>query len=311
MIKLPTKGMKTHTFLQRQQWILIAIVAIFFSSVSLLTPVQAADTIQVTATVPAALPPGPAIITYPHDQDHFASPDVTVLGTCPDDTYVELDRNGIFSGVAFCISNSFTIPITLLPGANELKARVFNITNNEGPQSPPITVFYTPPQLPAASPSLPSPVLSPLPSFKNPSLGSPLPPYIGPLLATSHYAYFTRYTGQSWSWDISIMGGTTPYTMTISWDDLTTSTFPNLKMSPRIIHNYAKAGLYHPLITITDANGTVAVLQLLAIVKNPNDIVPFIQLDQWQQYSWLIVLVGATTFMLFLFEKHGHMRRDL
>jgi len=309
MIKLPTKGMKTHTFLQRQQWVLIAIVAIFFSSVSLIAPVQAADTIQVTATVPAALPSGPAIITYPHDQDHFTSPVVTVLGTCPDDTYVELDRNGIFSGVALCINNTFTIPITLLPGANQLEARVFNLTNNEGPQSPAITVYYDLPQPPVTPPTQPQPTISTPTILKTPTLGLPLSPYIEPLLVTSHYSYLTRFTGQSWSWNISIMGGISPYKMTINWDDQTTSTFPHLTTGPRITHTYAKAGLYHPLITITDTNGTVAVLQLLAVVKNPNDIMSFIQLTQWQQYAWLLVLVGTVTLTLFLLEKRGHIRR--
>lgn len=300
--------MRAHIFLQRYRWSLCIVLTVFLCNISVLSPVNA-DTLQVTATVSAPLPPGPAIITYPHDQDHFTSPNVTVLGTCPSDTYVELDRNGIFSGVAFCISNTFTIPITLLPGASQLKARVFNITNDEGPQSPAITVYYDLPQPPVTPPTQSQPTISTPPTLKTPSLGLPLSPYIEPLLATSHYSYFTRLTGQPWNWDISIMGGTSPYTMTINWDDQTTSTFPHLTASPRITHTYAKAGLYHPLITITDTNGTVAVLQLLAVVKNPNDIISFIQLTKWQQYAWLIVLVVTITLTLFLLEKRGRIRR--
>ena len=291
--------MKHIHFLRRYQWFLLATLAICFSVFSFFTPVKA-DDIQVTATVPAPLPSGPALITYPHDQNRFTSSAITVLGTCPNDTYVDLFRNDIFAGVAWCTSGTFTIPITLLPGANKLQARVFNITNNEGPASVPITVFYDLPPPTSVNPSV-QPLSSPPSSFQTPSLGFSAP-YMGPFLATSHYAYFTRYPGDNWKWDITIMGGSSPYNMTIDWDDSSTSTFQNLTKGPSISHTYTKAGLYHLLVTITDTAGSKVVLQLLAVVKAPNDLVSQLLPNRWQQYTWLIFLAGAITLTLFLSE---------
>ncbi len=307
MIRItPLSTRMKHAYsLRRYQWALLATLAICFSAFSFFTPVKA-DDIHVMATVPAPLPPGPAIITYPHDQDHFATPDITVLGTCPDATYVELYRNDIFAGVAWCTSGAFSIPITLLPNANKLQAKIFNITNNEGPTSPPITVYYTllsPPTLPPASTQS-----QPLPSsFQIPPLSLLPSPYIGPLLVTSHYSYFARYIDEVWKWDITIMGGSTPYIMTVDWNDGSTSTFQNLTKGPAIGHVYAKAGLYHLLITVTDKTGNKVILQLLAVVKSPNDLVSQLFPNQWQQYTWLIILTGVITLTLFLTEG-GSMR---
>lgn len=116
-----------------------------------------AATLDVTASVPAVPPSGPATIMQPFDQQHVSEIPVTVAGTCPDASYVKLYRNSNFSGVAQCDSGNFQIQTDLSEGENSLQARVYNVTNDEGPTSPSITVFYdvvtAEPEPPASPPT--------------------------------------------------------------------------------------------------------------------------------------------------------------
>lgn len=113
--------------------------------------------LTVSATVEAPAPSNPATITSPVDQTHFTATPVTVSGACASNSYVELYRNGNFSGVANCGAGVTTYQIStdLSLGANDLYARIFSVTGNEGPQSAHITVFY---DQPAPPPVIPSPV---------------------------------------------------------------------------------------------------------------------------------------------------------
>ena len=116
-----------------------------------------ADTIQVTATVHAQTPTSPAVITTLSDQQHTTEATVDVGGTCPAGTYVKVYRDDVFAGVSQCDSGAFHIQVSLSPGANKLQARDYNITDDEGPQSSAITVYYdnvtVTPQQPSQTPT--------------------------------------------------------------------------------------------------------------------------------------------------------------
>ncbi len=102
-----------------------------------------AEDLTVTAAVHAALPSSAAVITSLSDQQHTTDSEVTVSGTCPtDSSYVKLYRNDEFAGVSQCDAGTFSIPASLAPGENKLQARVYNVTDDEGPQSPMVTVYY-------------------------------------------------------------------------------------------------------------------------------------------------------------------------
>lgn len=108
-----------------------------------------AQNLTVTASILAPLPASAANITWPANQTHFTASTATITGTCPSNTYVELYRNGSFSGLANCgnLITSYQIYIDLSLGSNQLYTRVFNITDNEGPKSAQITVWRDQPQL--------------------------------------------------------------------------------------------------------------------------------------------------------------------
>lgn len=111
---------------------------------------------DVTATVPAPAVTEAAVIAEPSNGQHLADQEVTVKGGCPPQSYVKLYRDGLFAGTAVCSGSSFAILATLTAGANKLQARVFNLTDNEGPTSAIITVYYDLPVAISPLPSLPT-----------------------------------------------------------------------------------------------------------------------------------------------------------
>lgn len=107
---------------------------------------------DVTATVPAPPLTQPAVITSPTQGQELTEKSLNVSGDCPDESYVKLFVGDILRGVAPCEDGRFTIPVELSTGENQLKVRVFNQTDNEGPTSLPVSVFYNLPKPPASAP---------------------------------------------------------------------------------------------------------------------------------------------------------------
>lgn len=132
--------MRLH--LKHAAGLLALCILLGIASVPLLPKDTNADILNVTAKVNAPLPTSPAIITSPYDQQHFTTRHITVAGTCGDGAYVAIYRNSVSAGIGACSGGNFSIDIELTPGANILQAKVYNITDNEGPASPSITVYY-------------------------------------------------------------------------------------------------------------------------------------------------------------------------
>jgi hypothetical protein len=107
-----------------------------------------ADSFIVTATVEAPNLTQPAVITDPQDGDQVTAEALTVSGTCPAGSYVNLTDNSVFAGTDTCTANAFQISLDLSSGTNQLQAQDYNVTNVPGPSSSAITVTYTPPSPP-------------------------------------------------------------------------------------------------------------------------------------------------------------------
>lgn len=139
------QGPKLHHHLRHSLLVFIGcfvVAVIFILLANTPTKLLAQSTLQVTAKVNAPLPTSPATITFPSDQQHFNSPSITVEGTCGDGVYIALYRNNQPSGTAECASGVFNLQTSLFVGPNNLTAKVFNATDNEGPIGNTITVFY-------------------------------------------------------------------------------------------------------------------------------------------------------------------------
>ena len=212
--------------------------------------------------VPAPPLTEPGKATSVTNGQHFSVTPVEISGTCPDDSYVKVYRNDIFAGVAICINQTFDPMVDLVPGENDIQVHVFNITDDEGPLSDPVVVYYDPP----------------LPVTDNSSSGSsssssgqtPAQAAQNPFLITSDYSYRGYLPKQTIEWQINTAGGTPPYGFTIKWGDGRESTYVQKSAgSLDIKHAYSRSGNYVIGVSGTDSDGNSSYLQLMAIVSGP------------------------------------------
>lgn len=214
------------------------------------SPGPEAGSIGLSGTVPQPAPSVAAVITAPSNNQHFTTSPVTVSGTCPKDTLVEIFKNNIFAGSTPCNSDgTFTLPVDLLYGQNDLTAQVYDALNQAGPLSEIVTVYYDASQ----------PIAAPL-AFLN---------FIGSqILLSTDAVYRGVFPGQTLNVPITISGGTAPFAVNIDWGDGTNSVIPRSDNSVfNATHVYKKAGTYKIIIQVTDANQQVAFLTVAAIVN--------------------------------------------
>ncbi len=100
------------------------------------------ESYTVTAKVPADPLTSAAVIVTPLDGSHFSTQAQSITGSCPDNSYVKLYQNNVYVGVSWCSSNAFQISTLLAGGSNLLTVQDYNITDDAGPTSSGITVYY-------------------------------------------------------------------------------------------------------------------------------------------------------------------------
>lgn len=349
-----------------------------------------AATYDLTATVPAPIPDSPAIIQQPTTGTYFTTKPAVVTGTCTAQSYVKLYRNNALSGVAACgAALTFQIQTDLSVGPNEMKARIFNVTDQEGPNSLPVTVYYAlpePPLTPPASLKISglentdyrqgavqevsvSPTISGLapaysditvtfhsvvstcktkadargvwictlanelvlglhqvdvvavtpegqtlvfPSFKvlvkdgQPTLKQARPS----IVLKSEYQYQVKKAGELFEWQVGVSGGTPPYSISVDWGDDVVEQLGHPDQSLiTLSHAYSAPRDYPVLVTITDAAGTSATMQWVAIVKDSLAYAAFVSthkggvgavLDTARQWLWIVWPVYIAVVLMVL-----------
>jgi hypothetical protein len=249
----------------------------------------------VRAKVPAVPLTESAEITNPKTGNHFKTKPIGISGTCPYQSYVELFRNGAFSGVTICNQDStfFSLDTDLTAGINVLQAHVFNITDDEGPLGQPVTIYYDPPQPPQQI----------LPAQK---------PDNQPFRLSSDYKHRGFAVNEEISWQLVISGGSGPYAFNVKWGDGNESNYVQKDNSPlEINHNYNKAGIYDVKIQGVDVIGSQAFLQLSALVTQDRNALitgtssggPKLPLNLSQQSAlvWLWPSYAIVVAMVFSF----------
>jgi hypothetical protein len=205
--------------------------------------------------MPAAAPKVGATIKAPTNNQHFATSPIKVSGTCPSGTLVEIYKNNIFAGSVPCESNdTYSIDIDLLYGMNVLTAQVYDVLNQAGPVSSPVTVFYdaTAPQAAPAS----------FLSFTG-----------AQLILITDAAYRGSFPNQPLNVPITVIGGTSPFAINVQWGDSTNDVIPRSDNSTfNTSHIYKKPGTYKITIQGTDSKKLVAYLSVAAIVNGKPDI---------------------------------------
>lgn len=213
-------------------------------------PPPQAGSIGLSGTMPGPPPKVGATIDVPINGQHFSSSPVTVSGTCPNDTLVEIFKNNIFAGSTTCSkTGTYFLKVDLLIGKNALVARVFDALNQQGPDSNIVTVFYD--ALPPQASSL-----------------EPLDLSSAQLLLSTNAVYRGIFPEQPLNMPISVLGGTPPYAINIQWDDTTNTMVPrNNNTTFNVTHTYHKPGTFQINLQATDAVGRVAFLTVAAIVN--------------------------------------------
>lgn len=278
--------------------IMLLIVGLMLAGIS--RTAKASSDIVVTGRIPAPLPPAPAVISAPANGDIFTTLPIDVQGTCPAGYLVKLNRNDFYGGSVICgPAGTFSIQTDLFVGSNELTAHVYNITDDEGPLSPAVTVNYNPPAPPPAPPSQ-----------KN---DSQTPAEIVPQLILKADGTYKGYVvGQEIEWQLEVVGGSSPYAISIDWGDEKTSVISRKEAGKfSVSHIYGSPGgykgSYNILINGSDSKDQKAFLQLLVIVNVPfassyisSTVGPSValrnfnaQVVAWITYSTLLIIVGS------------------
>lgn len=231
-----------------------ALAAYSASAQSYTRPGPEAGSIGITGTMPGKPPTEAATINSPSSGQRFAASPVTISGTCPKTTLVEIFKNDIFAGSTVCSSEgTYSLDVDLLIGQNNIIARVYDALNQPGPDSNSITIFYD---------ALP-PQADPLTTF---NFGGTQ------LLLNTDAVYRGVFPGQEFHMPIDILGGVPPYAVSIQWGDSTNKIIPrNDNITFKAGHTYRKPGNYQITIQATDATERVAFLTVAAIVNGQPD----------------------------------------
>lgn len=198
--------------------------------------------IGLEGTISSPPPKTGATISSPSGGAVFGTVPITVSGLCPKGLLVKLFSNNVFVGSVDCANGSYSIPVDLFSGQNELVARVYDALDQAGPDSNTVTVTFNDPQF----------VL-----------------YGSHVALSSIYARRGANPGEELTWPIILSGGVGPYAISIDWGDGSPVTLISQANAGNIDikHTYKSAGVYKIIVKATDKNGTSAYLQLVGVAN--------------------------------------------
>jgi hypothetical protein len=206
---------------------------------------------------------------------------ISVSGTCPASTFVNITKNGVFGGVTPCQDDgTFTLQVDLFAGANVLVARVNDALGQFGPDSSPVNIFYDAPSLGLASGTEGKQLF--LEASTTVTSGDP---------------------NQGVSRSATIVGGVGPYAISWDWGDGESSLLSQASDGAvNASHTYTRAGTYRVILRVTDAQGNSAFMQLVTVVNGPVESVgatkgnglgalPGVLLTAWPLYILGLIMV--------------------
>lgn len=284
-------------------------------------PADAATT-RISARISGDPPASAAVITDPTVPDEvIESSPYTVKGTCLENTYLVLFRNNAPRGTALCDTDkTFSILSDLSVGYNTFFVRIYDFADQAGPDSEPIRIVYTP-----KTPAVPSEPAAP----NQPTTGPMSPPNETPqstvntLRLSSDYTYKNFYVSDTVEVKLTITGGDSPYSIDLDWGDMEHSHYTADKEGVIVTQHRYKGpgpdgGAYTIQATATDASGTVAHIQTVAIVTSL-DAVPGAPISSgppasntesrntsllWSLYGLVIAILACFWFL----ERYEHRR---
>lgn len=237
-------------------------------------PGPKSGSIGITGTMPGEPPTEGAKITSPIDGTHFTATPVSIEGTCPKDTLVEVYKNDIFAGSTTCLENgTFKVSIDLLFDRNVITAKIYDAINQSGPESNSITIYYD------VMPTQAGPITSLQPGI------------VDQLILTTDSAFRGIFPGQELSAPIGVIGGSPPYAINIQWGDLNNSVISRSdNLTFDATHKYEKPGVYQMSIQATDSMGRISFLSVAVIVNGEAGIAVGTEEDNSSKIAQLFIL---------------------
>ena len=268
----------THTSYPALAMVVLC-VGVLMGGLSQVSSAAPPNDIAVTASIIGPAPTSAATIDSPADGTRFTAKPVTVTGTCPADTYVELIRNGIASGVAICQADlTYSILTDLFDGVNALQSQVYNTTDVPGPISSTVTVYYDPPVQPGAPTTSQPSTSQPKPSSGGTTTPSqPNQPnqaaVVPPLLLQTEFSYTGHFVGDPADFKFTVSGGQAPYAISIDWGDGTTKLLTVEQSGAFDVEHIYKStggfsGSYKITVSAADALRNETILQTLTLIAD-------------------------------------------
>jgi len=263
---------------------LLMIVFSLLSTTALALTIPPTETsngsIGLQGTVPAPPPSQAATITVPVNGASFTQIPLNVSGLCPSNLLIKLFSNNVFVGSTYCRSGSYTLPIDLFSGQNDLVAIDYNTFNQAGPDSNSVIVSFNDSQL----------------------------AQFGTVVSlTSNYAERGTQPNTTLTWPFNLNGGVGPYAISINWGDGSPTELLSEKFAGQfsVQHNYSRAGIYKVIVRASDVNHTQAFIEVVAIVsgavininQKPNSCSLIISHQQkivWWPILSLVILIFIT-----------------
>lgn len=251
-------------------------------------PGPEAESNSLTGVVAGNAPTQAASIQKPTDSSRTSVSPITVSGSCPATTVVQIYKNDIFAGSTVCTkSSTFSVDIDLLIGDNTLTAKVYDALNQEGPLSNIVKIYYD--ALPGQSTSL-----------------APLNFGGAQMVLNTSTSFQGVFPNRELSIPISIVGGKAPYAVNIFWGDTSNDMMVRNDSSTfDVKHTYLRPGTYQLNIQATDSDGRVAFLSVAVIVNgadsatvastgNSTTSSPYqIVYALWPIYVTIVAIVGG------------------
>ena len=206
--------------------------------------------IGLTGRVNGPPPSTAATILTPRNGSSTSSVPITVSGTCPAGTFVNVDRNGVFGGAASCQDDgTYSLLVDLFAGNNTLVARVSDALGQFGPNSTTVTVFYN------------------APAFISPGENAGRQ-----LFLQTTTTILGGSPGQSLTRSVTIVGGNGPYAVSWDWGDgANTLVSESSEGTTTASHSYDRPGTYRVIVRVTDSLGNSAYMEVINIANGPVD----------------------------------------
>ena len=178
-----------------------------------------AETYNVNAVVPYEAPTHPAVITFPNaDSDVVAdNAQQTITGTCQVQnprTVVTIWRAQTVLGSAECLDGTFSIPVILHLGENNLIARTTNANGIYGPDSTKVKIQFRQP-----TKVMPLPEGVNQPTTVEDHTAAINQGGVSGLSLTSEAPFEVLPTSKRASIRVIVDGGQRPYTLQLKWGD--------------------------------------------------------------------------------------------